>query len=887
MAQKFPAILLLAVALAPAGAQEALNPPVPFTVAAADATSVGGNLVTLGAARSAQEMGMPSVAASLYRQLLAAPPGAGGDRAQITLALTTALLDEGDVTGAAQALLDFPGPHGGAWHLRTGLVMAYQKRLDAARADFADVKREELEPADVSWWLFLQGMIANIGGDTDRSLRFYDQAQQSALSETARSRFRLASYEARLRLGTVAAKDIEEARKKAAENQGTLGYMYTRDYAIMLDAGGIRNEAINVLQRQLPVLPAQARREADSFRLLLGLIAGAGDGVGRNALGELLATGSDPELQRIALQLLAQASQDGPRRADFQSRLNVLINTQAPHPILPELLLFRAEAALSGKSSEGRAQAETDAKNLLQKFPGSPLKARALGVLTSVAWEQSRYRTAADYAEKSRAELPPTAHQTHAELGVLVAEAWYRAALNSREAGDFRSAAEAYGAALRDQPQGVAPGALMFQRVLAEIKAAQSEPAPAQASAELLAVQTTLDGFVRDPAFDATNHWEAEWNLARALQIAGQTETAFARVNQLLAAQVATPGPVLPPELRVRMEWLQARLSLDAGQPEQTLKLAQALLAARGGQNADLHSETVLLQAQADFALRREADAAAILKGLRDDFGKSDAAARSYIVEADYNAGQDRIVEAQRLLTKLAEDPDFKNSDYAPQALYRAALLAKRRGQEKDLAEANQLIEQLVTGYPHSEFVFTARLEQGDLFRQRNDFPAAELTYQRIVEDFPQHPGVSGALLALADCHSAQAAADPTHAQRAEEIYERLLALPGALPDLRVEAGFKLGYAKERKGDPDGAQNVWLRDVVKGFLLDETRAAELGATGRYWMARTLLELGDLLEKQGKFDEARTTWQRIQQANLPGAADAKAKLASLNPSGAKP
>ncbi len=884
MALKIPALLLLSAALAPLAAEEALNPPAPLVAFTPEAGSVGGNLLTLGAARNAQQLGLPSVAASLYRQLLVAPAGTGGDRAQITLALTTAQLDEGDVAGAAQTLQGFTGARGSAWRLRSGLIQAYQKRLEPARADLPEVKREELEPEDVSWWFFLQGMVANIAGDTDRSLKAYDQAQQAAQSETARARFILAKYEARLKLGTVSAKDIEEARKKAAENQGTLGYMYTRDFAIMLDAGGIRNEAINVLQRQLPVLPVQARREADSFRLLLGLIAGAGEGVGRTALGELLATGTDPELQRIALQLLADASQDGPRRADFRNRLNVLINAQTPHPILPELLLFRAEVALAEKSSEGRAQAETDAKTLLQKFPGSPLKASALGVLTSVAWEQSRYRTAADYAEKSRAELPATARQTRGELGVLVAEAWYRAALKSSDAGDFRSAAEAYGAALREPPQGVAPGALMFQRVLADINAAELDPVPAQATARLLAVQTTLENFARDPAFDATNRWEAEWNLARALQTAKQTDAAYARVNQLLAAPAGAP---LPGELRLRMAWLQARLALDAGQPEQTLKLAEALLATPGGQNGDLHAETVLLQAQADFALGKEADAQGILKKLREDFTKSDATARSYIVEADYDANKDRIVDAQQLLTKLAEDPVFKNSDYAPYALYHAALLAKRRGQEKDFYEANQLIEQLVTGYPHSEFVFTARLEQGDLLRRRNDFPAAELTYQHIVEEFPQHPGVSAALLALADCHSAQAAADPTHAQQAELLYERLLAQPAAQADLRVEAGFKLGYAKEKKGDLDGAQNVWWRDVVDGFLLNEARAAELGATGRYWMARTLVELGDLLEKQGKLDEAKVAWQRILQAQLPGATVAKARLARFSPPEAKP
>src|SRR5471032_2187570 len=86
MALKFPS-LLLAAALAPLGAQPALNPPAPFVTLGQAAPAVGGTVATLSAARSAQEMGLPSVAAALYRELLAAPAGAG-DRNQIILALT-------------------------------------------------------------------------------------------------------------------------------------------------------------------------------------------------------------------------------------------------------------------------------------------------------------------------------------------------------------------------------------------------------------------------------------------------------------------------------------------------------------------------------------------------------------------------------------------------------------------------------------------------------------------------------------------------------------------------------------------------------------------------------------------------------------------------------
>ncbi|MSU70171.1 MAG: tetratricopeptide repeat protein [Opitutaceae bacterium] len=875
MFSKFPSLLLVA-ALAPLRAQEAFNPPAPFVALGQTAPAVGGALAMLGAARSAQEMGLPSVAVTLYREVLAAPAGTGGDRAQIALALTTALLDDGDVAGAAQGLQEYSGARGSAWHLRAGLIAAYQKKVAAVKAELAEVRRDELAPADVGWWFFLQGMLANVVGDSNKALDFYSQAGLAAQSDVARARFLLAQYQARLKLGSVRESDIEAVRKNADANQGkSVGYGFARDYAIMLDVFGRKGAAVDVLQRQLRSLPPQERGEADNFRLFLGLIAGAGDGAGRNALSQLLTTGSDPEKQRIALQLLASASLSGPARVDFRSKLDELIKLTPSHRILEDLLLFRAQAALAERSpAVSSAQAETDAKTLLQKFPGSQLKAPAYGVLTSAAWARGFYRQAADYAAKARAELP--AGQVRAELGVLVAEAWYRA-------GDFRTAAEAYSAALRERPEGLAPGVLMFQRVLAEIKAAQLDPS--QQATGLLAVQPTLDEFAREPTFDALNHWQAEWNLARSLQAAGQTAAAYARVNKLLATPPT--GSSLPAELRVRMAWLQARLALDADQPEQTLRLADELLGARDAQSADLRTETVLLKAQATFALGREVAGVEILKKLREDFPKSDAAARSYIVEADYDSDKDRIVEAQQLLTDLAENKDFKDSRYALYALFRAALLAERRGQEKDFVEANRLLEQLVTRDLLHEFVFTARLKQGDLLRKLGQFPQAQQVYENIVNEYPQHPGGPAALLALADCHSLQAPTDAAHAQRAEEIYERLLAQPGAQADLRVEAGVKLGLALKRRGDFTLAVKVWYGDVVEYFLLHEERAARLGATGRYWMARALVELGDLLEKQGKLDEAKTAWQRILVAKLPGRKLAEDRLGRFNPAEAKP
>lgn len=848
---------MLAAALAgPMGGQEPSVAVAPLVTQ--EAPPPGAALFSAAAARNALELGFPALAAELYRTLIEAPQPPAGDMNRLVLEWATALLDDGRAEEAEAVLRRYVGLPGAPYRLRAGLVAAALRRYDAARTEMEAIRPDDLPASDRAWYHYLQGLVASAANDFARANTAYDQAVALAASDLARARFVLARIRARLNVGELSDADLATLRRNTEQYEGrSAGYRFAEQYAAALDQRGQRDEAIRFLEEQIQKLPPQEREVHDDFRLNLGLIAGARDGVGRNALNGLLANAVDRDKQRIALQLLSRASTEGAPRTAFRRTLDQLVGAEPAHPILEDLLLVRAQVALI----ENRyATAEADANAVLQRFPGSLLKPAALGVLMGSAWERGQYRRAAGYAAQARAE--PSAGAARAALGVLIAEAYFRAA-------DYRSAADAYAAALADVPAGVAPGSLMFQRVLSEIQAGRLTEAEAR-----------LDEMAADPRFDTVNRWKAEWNLGRALQTSGAAGVAraYARVNRLLEQ---AGGAALPADLRVRMAWLQARLAFEIGDSARTLTLTAALRDGLGELDAVLRAEVAsslaLLEAQANFGLSRPEAALEVLKQLRADYPQADAAVYSYIVEAEAYAAQGQFVEAQRVYIKLADD--YPDNRYAPYALLQAALNVERRGQAEFLAEANRLIERLVQRYPDSDLVFMARFKQGDLLRRLNQFGAAQQVYELLVRDFSRHPDVRAAELALADCHAAQAATDASHQESAIAIYERLQDLATAPVDLRVEAGFKHGHALVRTGKADRAQQVWW-PVVNGFLLDETQARQLGSKGRHWMARILVELGALHEQEAKLEQARDLYELVVKTGLPYSEAVRGRLARL-------
>ena len=859
--------LLLTGALAglhaqPAGPSPLVNPR------AAERTVPGGWIVAEGRAADALEAGFSATAASIYRELLVTPDLATETRRRTTLALVSALMESGELTEAEKILQSYDGPRNAAYQLRAGLLAENSRRIPQAKAALAAGRAEDLVAADRGWWYFLQALVAEAEGDFTRRDRAYEEANKAAVSDLQRVRFQISQEATLLRAGPATEQMLASMRSNMEKFPGQrTGYDATRHYAAALATLNRKSEALTVLQRQMAALPFTERGVADQTRLMIGLIAGEGTPSGSKALNELVAGGSRPETQRIALALLARGAKTPAGREQLRRDLSELIGGPLAHPIIEDLRLARAQAALADQQY---APAEEDARTLLERFPGSPLKAAALGVRLTVAWELKRYRTAADVIVQLRTALQPG--RERAELGVLLAEAFFRSE-------DYKNAADTYDAALRESPQVVPAGVLIFQRVLSDIRAGQLD-----------AAASLLDETASNATFDATNRWQAEWNLVKEMQVRGQTSVAYARVNRLLGS--GAQG--VPDELRVRLMWLRARLSFDSGEPDATHRQVDELLALlldgaknlETGLRSDIAGTALLLKAQALLARNRDQEGATLLEKLRADYKGTKAAIYSYIVQAGGLTQRGDIVKAQELLVKLVDE--HTQTEFAPLALYQLALNSERLGLDRNLRDAYTFLERLVRDYPRDDLVFHARLKQGDLLRKLNDFGAARTFYESLVNNFAQHPDVLLAHLALADTLFAQGANSVVNYESAAAIFERLRDLPSATVDLRAEAGFKWGYAlakraqassipTEREQQTAKAQVVYW-SVIDAFLQDRTQAAKLGAKGRYWVARALLELGQLHEEAGRLDEAQRAYQLIVDNRLGGAAQAQAKLA---------
>jgi len=821
----------------------------------------------LAAMQTALQDGFLGVAENLATRLLQSGELPPDSRAAALNARLQAALARGDLAAAAaireqlQAAGLVPQP------LLEAFLHYFQGATAEAEAVLARLVQPPHSVADLAWRRMLQALILTREGATERAHEAFLEAAQLAPSAIMRDHFEAVRYRNELATGAASEAVVGGLRESVRSLRGQRsGFEAARLLAIALHRSGDSAAAVEVLNTHLALPGLREFGLRQEFLLLLGMVAGAESARGRLALSQLVAEGRGGEIPGMALNLLAEAARTAAEREILLADLRAWLEAMPAHPLADRLLAYRAHLLFEARNF---AEAETSAQQLVRNFPNSPHALNGLRLLAHVSWSLSppRYRTAADYLNQLRQRLPPGDEAL--ETGILIADCFF---LN----GDFASAADAYAGVLREAPARLAPR-VFFQRVLAKLRAGRL-----QAAADF------IDASRQDPRLDLDALWRAEWNLLDALRRSGRSAEAFARIGRAL--QQDAPLEPVPPQLLLRMRWIDARLTLEAGQPgaaaQKALDLVDSLqtgaLAAIPGELArELESDLLLLLGEARFALGERSAALESFSLLRTRHPQSGAAVLSYLVESRSDAASDNLVSAQQSLIALVDR--FPDSEYAPIALWEAALNAEQRGLNVHLQEAIAILERLVSAYPQHGLVFYARLRQGDIARRLNDFPTALLLYERVLAQFPDHAERFRAELSRADCLMAMGSADPARFESAAVLYERICLLPVAPPAVRLEAGYKWAHALRQQQDPAGFERVlWL--VYRNFVLDPDLSQILRAApaGRYWMARTLLELGALRLENGDAMGARELYGSLLRLDLPGAALARARLESLTP-----
>jgi len=811
--------------------------------------------LSVSAADQALEAGLPSVAADLYRGALSR--GAGAD---VSRRLATAYLATGRAADAEKILLKSHSDESW-WRLDMALALLMQGRASEAGPLLAQPLDEaSLDATMMQWYHLALGMLKADSGDSRGASEEYAKAMQNAPAFLS-SRVELVMLRDELARGAPTPEAIAALRQKVRDNQGRReGFEAARLLSIALSQSDRQMEALSLIDEQLRFMGVNEGGMREQLLLLMAQLSGPDTLRGRTALQDVLMDpGSDRHAMMNAVAMLYDAETSAGPDA-FRSVLDAVISSYPAHPLMDELLLLRSDLALkAGRFDDSAA----DAQKIIDQFPASNLRHAALRTLAYIAFVRNppQYRTAASYLAQLRGELPDGS--ARALPGILIGDSFF---LN----GDFSNAAAAYLDAFDEAVPD--KGIVFYQMVLSLIEAGRMDDARA-----------ALNAVRRDPSVDQMHRWKSEWNLIHAMRAAGEHEAAFSRLDELLSATGLDQPPAA---LRLRLMWLEAQLSLEAGQPARTPGMCQTILDAIDAetvavigddQKVEIASQTLLLKAQAHLALGNDSDAETAFSALRTRYTGSIAAQNSYLVQARSLAQKERLVEAQGLLLTLADR--YPASELAPVSLWEAAISAEQRGLEATYREALSLLDRLVSTYPQSDLVFFARVKQGDILRKLNDFGTALLAYEDVINRFPSHPDQHLAQMNRADCIIALSATNPARRADGIAVYERLMERQDLPGDFRAEASFKWAYNIDKQGDPTRAIDAYW--ALLSRHAGDAFAASLSARGRYWISRAAVELGQLLEASGRYEEARRVYTIMLTTNLPGRALAQARLKRLD------
>ena len=241
-----------------------------------------------------------------------------------------------------------------------------------------------------------------------------------------------------------------------------------------------------------------------------------------------------------------------------------------------------------------------------------------------------------------------------------------------------------------------------------------------------------------------------------------------------------------------------------------------------------------------------------------------------WIGEYEYNHGS--YEKAEDRFVRLA-------NEYGTDRLADAALFWAGRAASK-LKEYRRAIEhfgRLAKEYPGSPKLPEARDYQGDAVAELGEFPAAILIFEEIITQYRTHAVVNLAWLRKGDCQFTLGAKDPKRFTEAMDSYREVRSSSTATLEQKIQAEYKIGRCLEKAGKPVEAFDQYYTRVVCQYFNDQAAGLERGGQSEVWFTRAAFNAADLMEAQKNWRQSVRILQRVIQANVPAAKDARERI----------
>ena len=815
------------------------------------------------AADNALRSGLASIAVGLYDDLLEVIKPSDHKKRELELSRISAFIALGKLEEADEALTRYSEIQDSQFNLRRALVSFFNGDRSVAERMADRVVEGDLIANELPWYLMLRGLLNLEAQDENDDESFLNRARASTISPEQSAQIELQIYRALL-LEYEELDQGELNRLKADSEleirQGKrVGFQFAKEYAIGLFLMDRADEAVQAIQETIPRIQEADYDIRDELLLLEGIISERETSAGQDAFRTLLSVGVSTDLRLRALQELVASATSAEDIQNFLRYTGELDQEKLPEKLVNQILYNRGQLLYWFRDYEA---SEKECQTLLKGSPDSELRESTLRLLVLIAFQRQRYRSASGLLIELSSLIEDAGERNRIQL--LVADCFF-------QAGDFGDAAESYGIAIQQEETDINRGSILFQWVLSEIRSGNLDRAASH-----------MEMYKRDAAIDPVQKWKAFWNLITAFQKNKQEVEAYDLLNQWLTQDVRE---VLPVSLWLRLLWFRCQLSLKTSNFDSTPVLAgQVYTVLREAEGTidpvlgiKVASFTQVLEAQALIFSGRPDEGLELMESVRRDFPSTRAAVQSYLAEARYDASENRMVDAQRRYTELFDN--YPNSELAPVALYEAAIHALRRGTDSTLREANSILQRLTVNFPNHPLVFYGRLNQGNLLRDFNDFGGAEVVFERLLITFPNHKDRPIVEMAQAECILAQTDTSQARISQALGKFQRLAELPDLPIDLRVEASYKWAFSYDRRDNQEEVIKIyWF--AIDQFLIDDDQSTKLGSTGRYWMSRIIISLGEAFEELGDVESARQVYSYIPDHGLPFNNLAEGKLSRL-------